>query len=281
MNSAEKVLKAAGKGHIAPALLMDQCTAGTWIEFDHSPAAQSAGMQPSTSADRASGSQAQSSRHAALVETPADDGTRGITWKPLLWFSFHTYAKARAFVQGNSALVEEYGSMATVRHFGPPSDVPSCLDLPRDGQPTAAPRQRPAAAAARAAAPGAAAGAQLGDAVPGPSTGPAAAAAGPASGSATAAQQAQQMQPPGELESSEDAAYSNSGSDLASPLLGVEGGAALPNWVDAAPGEHPPQVSWPSSWQGVGCGWRPMRYLLHFLRRWQRHVPLTGRRQSW
>jgi hypothetical protein len=183
LQDAGEVQAAAAAGTLPPIVATDQTLAGVWHEFDTSPdaparqtqaaaaalAAQAGGggrtvAPPAAPQPQAQGVAARADPAPAAGLTGLTGGSLGscsktsqqeelwagiITWKPLLWFKFHSADEATTFLQGHRQLVERHGAQATVRHYGPPParryHVPAAIGDQLPGQ--------AAGAAAAAAAP--------------------------------------------------------------------------------------------------------------------------------
>ncbi|KAI3433414.1 hypothetical protein D9Q98_003229 [Chlorella vulgaris] len=183
LQDAGEVQAAAAAGTLPPIVATDQTLAGVWHEFDTSPdaparqtqaaaaalAAQAGGggrtvAPPAAPQPQAQGVAARADPAPAAGLTGLTGGSLGscsktslqeelwagiITWKPLLWFKFHSADEATTFLQGHRQLVERHGAQATVRHYGPPParryHVPAAVGDQLPGQ--------AAGAAAAAAAP--------------------------------------------------------------------------------------------------------------------------------
>ena len=145
MVDAVEVQRAAAEGLLPPIVATDQTLAGVWHEFDTTPAAAQAAAAAAqgvgTSAQHAAVQQQKPGQHHAQAgpsaapaapadaeagpSSGADQQVRAsaagiVTWKPLLWFKFHSVDESNAFVYHHRQLVEQHGSQATVRHHGPP-----------------------------------------------------------------------------------------------------------------------------------------------------------------
>lgn len=160
---AAEVEAAAAAGLLPPIVATDETLAGIWHEFDTSD--EAAARQAAAAAGAVAGSSAQHAGAAALrrrQQQPGEDegpsgaakpsaagaGSSGaalqaspdgiITWRPLLWFKFHSAEEAGAFLHHNRALIEQHGSQATVRHRGPPPTWRGHVAAPTMEQATAA-----------------------------------------------------------------------------------------------------------------------------------------------
>ena len=150
---ANEVTLMSAAGQLPPILCTDETMAGVWHEFDTSDAAavqQEAAAasstphlrmaaqalrarqqrlaqepQPGTAEETAEEAAAAASAAAAAAGPSSGSQQRQVlsagivSWRPLLWFKFHSAEEAVGFVQRNRPLVERHGAQATVRHSGP------------------------------------------------------------------------------------------------------------------------------------------------------------------
>jgi hypothetical protein len=204
MQDADAVEAAAAAGLLPPILATDESLAGVWHEFDTSLEAAERQSATAEAARARAGAgahhqQQQQQQGAGQVSTAAAAGSalvpgsgqavrvshHGIiTWRPLLWFKFHSAEEAVAFVHRHRPLVEQHGTAATVRHRGPAPSRHGHVPAPAGGQQPQQLQQQQGVAMGVPVPPGFAApmpGVVLGDeAVAGvPAAGPAAGAEAP------------------------------------------------------------------------------------------------------
>ncbi len=148
LQDAAEVVAASQAGLLPPIVSTDQTLAGTWHEFDTSKAAAerqaaaaaaagggSTAARPAVQRQRTAGDGADDATlgSAAAAATGGSEGAGPsgfgpgsaasagiITWRPLLWFKFHSVEEAVSFLHRNRPLIELHGSPATVRLRGPP-----------------------------------------------------------------------------------------------------------------------------------------------------------------